>query len=345
MKAVYIESHGGPDVLTYGNITEPEPGPNDVKIRVRASALNRLDIYTRAGTRGLKRSFPPPLILGGDTAGDIVKCGENVGKFVPGDHVVINPRVWCEKCDFCMAGKDDLCTKSTFMGTNFNGSYAEYVVIPAKNAHHVETDVDYKQAAATPTTFLPTWNLIVRKGQLKSSDTVLILSASSGVGSAAIQISKNVIGARIIATTSTDDKAQKALAIGADDVIVYPRESISKQVSDFTNGQGVDMVIDSTGAQFFPEAFQSLRIGGRYGICGVTTGYKGELHMGNLFTKNLTIFGAFMGSQSDMISIVNALNKRTIQPVVEHSFALHQAQDAHNLMESQNFFGKIVLVS
>ena len=343
MKAVYIKTHGGPEVLTYGDRPEPVIGLTNVKIKVKACALNRLDMYTRAGSRGLKRSFSKPLILGGDASGDVVEVGHKVSRLRLGDRVMINPLISCRECDYCQAGQDDLCPRYKFLGTQIDGSYAEYFSVPAENVYPISTSISYEVAAAVPTTFLPVWNILIRNGQLKPWETVLILSASSGVGSAAILVARKVVGARVIASTSSPDKVKKALDLGANEVIDYNQEDISERINEMTGGKGVDMVIDHVGTQFFPKAFDSLRRGGRYGICGVTSGYKAELHMGNLFAKNLHVFGAFMGSREDMAQIVEVVNQGTIKPTIDRLFPLEQATDAHLLMESRNFFGKIVL--
>jgi NADPH:quinone reductase-like Zn-dependent oxidoreductase len=343
MKAVYIESHGGPEVLTYGDRPEPAIRAGEVKVRVRAAALNRLDTYSRAGGRGLRRAFPPPLILGGDCAGDVVEVGDAAAGLKPGDRVVINPRITCGGCSACLSGRDDLCPHSRFMGTAMDGSYAEYVAVPAVNVHPIADHVSYEEAAAVPTTFLPMWNMLIRRARLQPWETVLVLSASAGVGTAAIQVAKNVIGARVIATTSTPEKAARALELGADAVINYTEEDITERAKALTDGLGVDVVVDHVGAEFFAKAYDALRPGGRYGICGVTTGYRAELHLGNLFTRQLEVFGVFMGSKEDMREIVAMLNRGAIHPVIDRVFPLSQAADAHRLMEERSFFGKLVL--
>jgi NADPH:quinone reductase-like Zn-dependent oxidoreductase len=343
MKAVYIESHGGPEVLTYGDRPEPAIRAGEVKVRVRAAALNRLDTYSRAGGRGLRRTFPPPLILGGDCAGDVVDVGDAAAGLKPGDRVVINPRITCGRCPACLSGRDDLCSHSRFMGTALDGSYAEYVAVPAVNAHPIADQVSFEEAAAVPTTFLPMWNMLIRRARLQPWETVLVLSASAGVGTAAIQVAKKVIGARVIATTSTPEKAARALELGADAVINYTEEDITERAKALTDGLGVDVVVDHVGAEFFPKAYDALRPGGRYGICGVTTGYRAELHLGNLFTRQLEVFGVFMGSKEDMREIVAMLNRGAIHPVIDRVFPLAQAADAHRLMEERSFFGKLVL--
>ena len=342
MKAVYIESHGGPEVLTYGERPEPSLGPTEIKVRVRASSLNRLDLYTRAGDRGLAREFPPPLILGGDCAGDVAEVGAQVTDLQAGDRVVVNPKFTCGQCSECLAGKDYLCPRPRFMGSAIDGSYAEFAVLPAANAHRIAEGVSYQKAAAVPTTFLPVWNILVRRGQLKPWETVLVLSASAGVGTAAIQVAKNVVGARVIATTSTAEKAEKAKELGADEVILYNEEDITERVRALTDG-GVDMVVDHVGADFFPKAFSALKPGGRYGICGATTGLRTELHLGLLFSRQVEVFGAFMGSKEDMRQIVAMLNVGAIDPMVDRVFPLEEAAAAHRTMEETAFFGKLLL--
>ena len=343
MQAVYIEAHGGPEVLTYGERPEPEEVPGQVKVRVWATALNRLDLYTRAGDRGLERQFPPPLILGGDCSGEVAAVGSGVAGLKEGDRVVINPRLSCQQCPACLSGQDDLCRRSQFLGSALDGSYAEFLSVPAANAHVITSEVSYEHAAAMPTTYLPVWNMLVRRLQLKPWQTVLVLSASAGVGTAAIQMAKDVIGARVIATTSTVEKAAKARELGADEVINYTEEDIRQRVREITGGAGVDAVVDHVGGDFFGPAFASLRSGGRYGICGATTGLRTELHLGLLFSQQKEVYGVYMGTKEDMRQIVEMLNRGAVRPVVDRSFPLADAAEAHQAMEATSFFGKLLL--
>ena len=329
--------------MTYGDRPEPEAKAGEVKIRVKASALNRLDLYTRAGGRGLDREFPPPLILGGDCAGEVAESGEGVNTLKPGDRVVVNPRISCMQCAPCLAGDDDLCRGESFLGSSIDGSYAEYVSVPAVNAHLLSDSVSFEQAAAAPTTYLPVWNMLVRKLQLKSWQTVLVLSASAGVGAAAIQVAKDVIGAKVIATTSSSEKTAKAMELGADAVINYNEEDIRERVREITARAGVDCVVDHVGADFFAPAFASLRNGGRYGICGATTGLRTELHLGLLFSQRKEIYGVFMGTKEDMREIVEMLNRGAVKPVVDRTFPLAEAAAAHKYMDETSFFGKLIL--
>ena len=344
MKAVYMTEHGDTDVLQYGDMPEPEIGPNDVKVRVRASSLNRLDVYTRAGVRGTRRrNFDNPHILGGDAAGEIVELGSEVRGREVGQRVVVNPRMTCNQCRWCASGEDEFCENSGMLGSSRSGSYAEYVSVPATSAVPIPDGLSFEEAATLPTVYLPCWSILVRRGALKSWETALILSASAGVGTAGIQVAKNVIGSTVITTTSTEEKAAQASELGADHVINYSGEDIAERVHDITDGRGVDVVLDHVGAEFWPAATRSLAMGGRYGICGVTTGYRAELQMGAMFTRYQTVFGVFMGRKDDMRQIVQMAGRGTIRGIIHQTFPLEEAAKAHEVMEGRNFFGKLVL--
>ena len=344
MKAVYITEHGGTEVLQYGDLPEPTVGPNQVKVRVRAAALNRLDLFTRAGIRGTRRrSFDGPHVLGADAAGDVVEIGGEVTQRRTGDRVVIHPRISCDQCRFCLGGQEEFCASSRMLGASVAGSYAEYVSVPASSAMPIPDNLSYEQAASLPTVFLPSWTILVRRAALQPWETALILSASSGVGTAAIQVAKKVIGARVITTTSTPEKVEKARELGADEVINYSDEDIADRVKELTDGRGVDVVLDHVGADFWPAAIASLAMGGRYGICGVTTGYRAELQMGLMFTRYQTVFGVVMGRKEDMRQIVEMAGRGVIRGVIHQTFPLEDAARAHEVMEGLSFFGKLVL--
>ena len=261
MKAVYIEEHGGIEALTYGDLPEPEVGPNDVKVRVRATSINRLDLFTRAGVRGTRVRLAGPHILGGDTAGDVVEAGSEVTGVAAGDRVVVNPRLTCGVCPHCATGADDLCAAPGRIGSTAQGSYAEYVSVPAVNVVPLPDAVSYEQAASLPTVFLPSWSLLVRKAELKPWETALVLSASSGVGTAAIQVARNVVGATVIATTSSREKARMATELGADAAIDYTAEDVTARVKELTGGRGADVVLDHVGSDAWPAAMAALAPG------------------------------------------------------------------------------------
>lgn len=299
-----------------------------MKIRIRAVALNRLDIYTRAGARGTKVSDENfPHILGGDSAGEVTEVGEGVTGLRVGTRVLVDP----------------LIGPGNMLGTNRQGTYAEYAVVPAANAFPIPDNIAFQEAAALPTVYLPVWNIVIKQGNLQPNETALVLSAASGVGTAAIQTVKGVVGANCIATTGSNEKARAALALGADHVINYNEEDVLERIKEITDGRGVNLVVDSVGTRFFEAAYSSLARGGRYGVCGVTTGYKAELHLGQLFTKQVHLFGVFMGGLDDMQEVVEAASKGLIGSVIAEVFSLEEAQKAHETMEAADRFGKIIL--
>ena len=277
LKAAFIRAHGDPSVIEYGDQPQPEPGPREIIVRVRASALNRLDLYTRAGARGTKvNPEEMPRILGGDCAGEVSDVGSDVTSHSVGQRVVVNP--------LTQNGRPQM------LGTQRQGSNAEFVAVPAANAIHIPEAISFEQAAALPTVYLPTWAIVMREGRLNSTETAVVLSSSSGVGTAAIQIIKGVVGATCIAVTSSEEKIEKSLALGADYAINYKTEDLADRIKEITEGRGVNLVVDSTGAAFFEAAYSSLARGGRYGICGVTAGYQSQLHLGQLFNGAFRAF-------------------------------------------------------
>ena len=346
MKAVYIERHGEAAMLQYGDLPEPVPGPGELKVRVRAAAVNRLDLYTRLGIRGSQ--VPPerfPHILGGDCAGEVAELGDGVSGLEAGQRVVVDPLVSCGTCDYCRNDQPSHCAERRMVGTHLPGSYAQYVVVPANNALPLADNLTYEQAAGMPTVYLPTWAIIVREGRLQRGETALVLSGSSGVGTAAIQIAKHVADAKCIASTSSDAKAGALRELGADDVVNYKTEDVARRVMELTGGRGVDLVVDSVGTSAFEAAFSVLAKGGRYGLCGVTSGYKADLHLGQLFTKGIHLFGVFMGPLGDLRKILEQASGGSIRSAVGATFPLEEAQQAHELMESGEHVGKIMLLA
>ena len=343
MKAVYLEEHGGPEVLNYGEVEDPTMHPSEVRIRVKACALNRLDLYMRAGLRGTTIDFNGPHVLGTDVSGQIVEVGTDVKNLRKDMRVLVNPRLTCMQCHHCLSGKTEFCPKSSMVGSSKFGGYAEFLVVPSSSVFPIPDHLDFVQAASLPTVFMPSWNILVRTAQLKPWETALVPSASSGVGTAAIQVAKNICGSTVIATTSTKEKISKALNIGADHAINYRDEDLAQRIKEITGGMGVDVVIDHVGTDLWNAVNRSLAIGARYGICGVTSGYRAELQMGAMFTRYLTMFGVFMGRAEDLRQIIFHAGKGDIEGVISNTYPLEDARKAHEDMENLNFFGKLVL--
>ena len=343
MKAVYITEHGGTEVLRYGDLPEPSHGPNDLLVRVRACGVNRVDAFTRAGIKGTRLRLVEPHILGSDVAGDVVATGSEVTSIRTAQRVVVMPRLTCGQCSFCVAGEEEICVRPASLGTTVNGGYAEYVVVPATNAVPIPDSMSYVDAAGLPTVFIPSWDMLLRRAELRPWETVLVLSASSGVGSAAIQVAKNVVGATVIATTSTHEKAAMARELGADEVIVYTEEDVAERAMALTDHHGVNVVVDHVGADSWTAAMAALAPGGRYCICGVTSGYRAELQMGLLFIRNQTVFGVYMGRKEDLWHIVDAAAKGAVRAVIHETYPLADTASAHDALEGRNFFGKLVI--
>ena len=342
MKAVYLTEQGPPEVLTYGDLPEPPIGADEVLVRVRATALNHLDVWARAGSRGTKREFKEPFILGCDIAGEVAEIGPQVTTVRVGDRVVLNPGITCGVCDSCVSGQDNMCKRYLMIGSAVNGGYADYAKAPQGNAYKIPATLSYEEAAAVPLTFLTAWHMLVGRAQLQAGEDVLIHAAGSGVGSAAIQVAK-LLGARVLTTASSDEKLEKAKGLGADEGINYSREDFAQRVKELTGGKGVEVVLDHIGADIWEKNFASLARSGRFVTCGITAGYNVQLHLGQLFTRHLQLLGSFMGTNQEFQTIMRLVHLGKLHGVIAQVLPLQEAARAHQLMEDRNVFGKLVL--
>ncbi len=340
MRAVIVREHGGYDKLLHENLPIPEPGPAEVRIKVRAVALNHMDLWVRKGIDG--GGFPLPLIPGCDVAGEIDAIGAAVTTAQPGDRVVIAPGYSCGRCQQCRAGAHNLCKDYGIFGESANGGCAEYIVVPAVNALPIPGDLPYETIAAVPLVFLTAWHMMVARVQVKPSDTVLVLAAGSGVGSAAVQIAK-LHGARVIATASSDEKLAKARALGADETINHATTDFGKAVRALTAKRGVDVVVDHVGAETFMTSIRSLAKGGRLVTCGATTGYSATLDLRHIFFKSLSVLGSTMGGLAELGTVLDLVGRGLLHPVIDSVLPLDQVAEAHRRMEEREAFGKVVL--
>ena len=340
MKAVIISEHGGPEVLRYTEVPDPTIGSNEVLVRIRACALNHLDIWVRAGLPGV--SIPMPHILGSDIAGEVAQVGSQVAGVQIGEKVLLCPGISCGHCPQCFAGNDSQCRQYTLFGYMVDGGYAEYVRSPAVNVIPIPKGLSYEQAAAVPLVFLTAWHMLIARARLKPAEDVLILGAGSGVGSAAIQIAK-ITGARVIATAGTEEKLAKAKELGADEAILHSKQDIAAEVKRITNRRGVDVVFEHVGQATWEQSIRSLAVGGRLVTCGATTGYEGRIDIRYLFTRHISILGSYMGSKAELYSVLELVGRGLLKPVIDTTMPLAQAADAHRRMEHREQFGKIVL--
>ncbi len=340
MKAILFRRHGGPEVLEYTEATKPQINATEVLVRVRAVALNHLDLWVRKGLPGI--NIPLPRIPGSDIAGDIAEIGELVTRVKVGDRVLLAPGVSCGQCTWCVGGADNLCRKYTNLGYMIDGGCAEFVKAPEVNAIPIPGKLSFDEAAAIPLVFLTAWHMLVARAGLRSGEVVLILGAGSGVGSAAIQIAK-LLGARVIVTTSTEAKAQKARELGADEVIDYTREDIAAEARRLTGKRGVDVVFEHVGTATWEQSVMSLATGGRLVTCGATTGYAAKTDIRYLFSKHLSILGSYMGSKAELHQVVRLLGEGKLRAVIDRVLPLAECRRAHEILEAREQFGKIVL--
>jgi NADPH:quinone reductase-like Zn-dependent oxidoreductase len=343
MKAVVFSEHGGPEVLRYTEVPEPQigaPNVNDVLVRVRACALNHLDLWVRGGLPGV--TIPLPRIPGSDISGEVAKVGANVSHVKVGERVLLSPGISCGHCPQCLAANDSMCRDYTLFGYMVDGGYAEYVRSPSVNVIPMPPGLSFEEAAAIPLVFLTAWHMLITRAKLKPSEDVLILGAGSGVGSAAIQIAK-VTGARVIATAGSEEKLAKAKELGAHDVIQHSKQDIAAEVKRLTNRRGVDVVFEHVGQATWEHSVRSLAVGGRLVTCGATTGYEGKIDLRYLFTRQLSILGSFMGSKAELYSVLELVRRGLLKPVIDTVMPLEQARGAHERLEHREQFGKIVL--
>jgi len=340
MKAIVIPRHGGPEVLEYMDVPQPEPGPSDVLVRVRACALNHLDLWSRRGLPGIQ--FPLPLIPGSDIAGEIVRAGGEATRVRLGDKVVLSPGVGCGQCQACSAGNDNQCRRYTLLGYMRNGGCAEYVVAPEVNALPMPEGLSFEEAAAVPLVFLTAWHMLVTRAQLKPGEDVLVLGAGSGIGSAAIQIAK-LMGARVIATAGNPAKFDKARALGADEMIHHGHQDISEEVRRLTGRRGVDVVFEHVGQATWEQSVKSLTTGGRLVTCGATTGSVGQTDLRLLFGRQLSLLGSYTGSRGELFHVLKLVAEKKLRPVVDRVLPLAEARAAHERLEKREQFGKVVL--
>ncbi|MFM9420140.1 zinc-binding dehydrogenase [Thermus scotoductus] len=340
MKAVVMEARGGPEVLKVAEVPTPEPGPKEVRIRVKAAALNHLDIWVRKGVASPK--LPLPHILGADASGVVDAVGPGVTGFAPGDEVVVNPGLSCGHCERCLAGEDNLCAKYEILGEHRFGAYAEYLVVPEVNLLKKPPNLSFEEAAAIPLTFLTAWQMVVDKLLVRPGEDVLVMAAGSGVSVAAIQIAK-LFGARVIATAGSEEKLRKAKELGADETVNYTHPDWPKEVRRLTGGKGADKVVDHTGALYFEGVIRATANGGRIAIAGASSGYEGTLPFAHVFFRQLSILGSTMGSKSRLFPILRFVEQGRLKPVVGQVLSLEEAAEGHRLLEERRVFGKVVL--
>jgi NADPH:quinone reductase-like Zn-dependent oxidoreductase len=340
MKAVVFSQHGGPEVLRYSEVPEPKIKANEVLVRVRACALNHLDLWVRRGLPGI--TIPLPRIPGSDISGEVAGVGDLVTRVRVGDKVLLAPGLSCGQCQYCVAGNDNLCRQYTIFGYMVDGGCAEYVKSPEVNVIPKPEKLSFEEAAAVPLVFLTAWHMLVGRARLQPGESVLVLGGGSGVGSAAIQVAK-AMSARVIATVGSEEKRQKAKELGADDVILHSKQNIADEVKRLTNRRGVDVVFEHVGEATWAMSLASLAVNGRLVTCGATTGFDGRIDLRYLFSRHISVLGSYMGSKADLYQVLELIGRGQLRAVIDRVMPLAQCAEAHARMERREQFGKIVL--
>ncbi len=338
MRAMVFDEHGEVEVLHGAELPDPQPGPGQVLVDVRAVALNRLDLWVRIGWRGL--DLPKPHILGSDVAGVVRAVGEGVTGVAVGSEVVLGPGVGCGACGECLSGRDNRCPRYHILGETTTGGYAEQIVVPARNVFPKPKDLSFEEAACLPLVFTTAWGMLVERVGLRTGQWLLVHAAGSGVGSAAVQIGK-LLGARVIATASTEDKLERARALGAEHTFLYA--DFAKKVWALTEKRGVDVVFEHVGGDTFDGSLRCLAVGGTVITCGATTKPVVEIDLRRLFARQYAIVGHTMGSLAAMLPILEHAGAGRLKPVLDRVMPLGDAREAHRVLMDRGQFGKVVL--
>jgi len=342
MKAIVFHQHGAPDVLKFEDAPEPSLRGNDVLVRVKACALNHLDLWVRRGLPNVP--IPLPHIPGSDIAGEIAKIGADVTSVRVGQKTVLAPLVSCGKCSACRAGLDNHCRQATNLGYMIDGGCAEFVRAPEVNCLPYPENLKWEEAAAVPLVFQTAWHMLITRAELRPGEDVLILGAGSGVGSAAMQIAK-FFGARVIATAGSDEKLAKAKELGADQLVNHKSQKIRDEVRRITNKRGVDIVFEHVGTATWEDSLASLAPAGRLVTCGATTGFDAKVDLRFLFSRQLSLLGSYMGTKSELHTVMKLVAAGRLKPVVDRVWPLAEAATAHAYLEAGSQFGKVVLSS
>lgn len=355
MKTVLFRQHGGPEVLEYADFPTPEPKPGEALIRLRAAALNRMDVMVRNGWPGLKLELPH--INGADGAGEIVALNpllpvggglginesvQTTAELAVGDHVVINANLGCGECEFCKAGRDNLCLNWHLLGETVRGTYAEYISLPVQQLYKLPPEFNLHQAAAAALVYQTAWHSLVTRGNLQAGETVLIVGAGGGVNTASVQIAK-LIGAQVVVVGSDAKKLELAEALGADILIDRSKESDwSKAVFLATNKRGVDAVVDNVGTTFML-SLRALRKGGRLLTVGNSGAPKFEIDNRYMFAKHLSILGSTMSTRAEFKEVLDLIVAGKLKPVLDKTIALKDAAAAQERLWKNENFGKVTL--
>jgi NADPH:quinone reductase-like Zn-dependent oxidoreductase len=342
MRAVVMREHGGPEVLRVEDAPEPAPGHGEAVVRVAAVAVNRLDIWVREDV-GHAYGATLPIVPGYDVAGEVIEVGEGVEGIAAGERVYVHYDFSCGRCPYCLEGDEAACADYGVMGVNRPGGYVERVVAPARNLFALPDAVSLETAAAAGSVYLTAYHMLFARAGLRAGETVLVTAAGSGVGGAAIALAR-FAGARVIATASSAEKRERALAAGVEHAVDYTRGGWGEEVRRLTGGRGVDLVVDHVGADAVPEALQALAGKGRIVFCGASSGPRVELDLIDLFARQISLIGSSDGSRRELWEVFRLLGDGRIDPpAIEAVLPLEEAARAQELLATRAHYGRVLL--
>jgi NADPH:quinone reductase-like Zn-dependent oxidoreductase len=341
VKVAWFRKCGGPEVLVHEEAPKPAPRPGEALVRVRAVGINHVDLDHRAGTSRIPVKFPH--ILGREFAGEVAGLNGS-SEFKEGERVWVTCRIPCRKCELCLSGRDNLCIQEGYFGLDIPGGYAEYVCVPIANLNALPSTVSFENAAAAQIAFGTAWHVLVTRGFLQAGQTVLIQAAGSGIGSAAVQVARLAGAAAIVATASSEKKLEQAKALGATHLINYLKEDFAERVMAITGGRGVDVVMEHIGGEVFTKSLRCLARGGILVTVGAHAGEVVEFDIIPFFRKELRLAGSKNASVLELRKVMALVAEGKLKPIVHKAFPLAQAADAHRVVDSREFFGKVVLL-
>ena len=339
MKSVYLNGHGGNDVVQVGEQPTPTPGPGEVLVKMHASTLNQVDLYMRNSGAGITHQLPQ--IMGLDGAG-VIASTQGDSAFTVGQRVLVHPGIACGRCEFCLRGQDVLCTRMSLLGEHRDGTWAEWLALPARNVFPSPSHLNDLQAAALGVNHLTAWRMVVSQARLQPWESVLIFGIGGGVSLAALQIAQ-ALGARMLVTSRHADKLARARELGANVLIDSSQQDVAKAVLAATEGRGVDVVIENVGAAVWSSALKSLVRGGRLVTCGATTGDQPGADLRRLFIRQLQVLGSTLGSLHEMQDLLAFVNRHRLTPIMDQVYELDQVHAALDRLESSQQFGKVGL--
>ncbi|MFB9124445.1 NADPH:quinone reductase [Paraburkholderia dipogonis] len=340
MKSAYITGHGGNEVVKVGESPMPIRKPGEVLVQLRAATLNRIDLYMRDSGAGITHSLPQ--ILGLDGSGIVLEVDDSETVLSPQQRVVIHPGIACGRCEYCQRGESVLCASIQYIGEHRDGTFADYICLPAANVFPMPETLDFAQAAALGVNHLTAWRMLFTKAQFKPWETVLIFGIGGGVSLAALQLVK-LAGGRAIVTSRDPGKLQRALKMGADAAVHSEVEDVAKAVMAATDGRGVDVVIENVGQAVWTNALRSLARGGRIVTCGATSGDQPYADLRRIFIRQLQIFGSTLGSLNEYRDLLGFVARNSLRPVIDSHYSLQDIHVALDRLASGSQFGKVAI--